>query len=207
MKPPEKNKRVIAWVEDEPYPFIGYFDGQEWCMETEYLNYDTHRNDIFGPVVHWQEIPPQTNLETFSLEMVRALCKTYLIARLDTFFNDEQKQKIFAKGCWTGLINGMDEISPHAAKTLGDALMYYAAAVAHLEKQKSELIYLEESTALKVCQLNEIQCCARCKFFVSYECPTERNWYCGNDACFIDIEDKPYIEVYKGNDCEFFEAA
>lgn len=56
-KPPEINKRVIAWVEDEQYPFVGYWDGKEWRMETEYLNYDGHGNDIFGPVIYWKPLP------------------------------------------------------------------------------------------------------------------------------------------------------
>ena len=58
MTLPPKNKRVLAWVDGEQYPFVGYFDEVEgWCMEVEYLNCDTHRNDIFGEVVAWQELP------------------------------------------------------------------------------------------------------------------------------------------------------
>lgn len=58
---PPKEKRVLAWVEGEEYPFVGYIDGYEdgdpWVMETEYLNCDTHRNDIFGEVIAWVDLP------------------------------------------------------------------------------------------------------------------------------------------------------
>ena len=57
MKLPEINKRVLAWVGGEQYPFVGYWDGNEWLMEVEYLNCDTYRNDIFGEVVEWAKLP------------------------------------------------------------------------------------------------------------------------------------------------------
>ena len=53
---PEKNKMVLAWVEGEQYPFVGYYDGEEWRMETKYLNYDCNNNDIIGVVYIWASI-------------------------------------------------------------------------------------------------------------------------------------------------------
>jgi len=61
---PPKDKRVLAYLDDKnAYPFIGYFDGEKWLMETGILNYDGNQNDIFGNVVSWQEIPKQNSLE------------------------------------------------------------------------------------------------------------------------------------------------
>ena len=57
MTNPEDGKRVLAWVEGEEYPFVGYVENGKWFMEVEYLNCDTHRNDIFGEVIAWQELP------------------------------------------------------------------------------------------------------------------------------------------------------
>jgi hypothetical protein len=54
---PEVNKRVLVWVEDEEYPFVGYWNGREWNMETSCLDYDTYRSSIFGDVVRWMDLP------------------------------------------------------------------------------------------------------------------------------------------------------
>ena len=54
---PEIGKRVLAYVEGEEYPFVGYWDGSEWLMEVEYLNCDTYDNSIFGEVEYWMELP------------------------------------------------------------------------------------------------------------------------------------------------------
>jgi hypothetical protein len=68
---PPKDKRVLAWVSNSQYPFVGYFsDGiyddappeGAWYMEVECLNGDTYRNDIFGDVVAWQEIPARPTM-------------------------------------------------------------------------------------------------------------------------------------------------
>ena len=56
MKEPEKDKRVLVFVEDG-FPFVGYWNGEEWLMETEILNCDTHRNDVFAIVSSWIELP------------------------------------------------------------------------------------------------------------------------------------------------------
>jgi len=65
MKLPEVEKRVLAWVDGEQYPFVGYitsnnldeFGQADWKMEVGYLNCDTHRNDVFGTVTNWVELP------------------------------------------------------------------------------------------------------------------------------------------------------
>jgi hypothetical protein len=59
MELPPKGKRVLAWVEGEKYPFVGYClnDKDIWYMEVGYLNCDTHINDIFGEVIAWSELP------------------------------------------------------------------------------------------------------------------------------------------------------
>jgi len=57
MKVPIINKRVLAWVEEELYPFVGYWDGKEWLMEVGYLNADVCTSDIFGEVIDWIELP------------------------------------------------------------------------------------------------------------------------------------------------------
>jgi hypothetical protein len=65
-------KRIVLCAIDGEEFFVGYYngppkekdyttpvywDGEEWSMVTDRLNCDNYRNDVFGEVTHWMEIP------------------------------------------------------------------------------------------------------------------------------------------------------
>lgn len=70
---PEEKERVLCYMEEEHFFFVGFFIKSQlpndtevtehWEMDTEYLNCDTWRDDVFCDVTHWMplpEIPIQT---------------------------------------------------------------------------------------------------------------------------------------------------
>ena len=62
---PVIGKVVLCCIEEDSAHndyFVGYYVGPDakdgdWRMETERLNCDQHRNDVFGEVAYWMEIP------------------------------------------------------------------------------------------------------------------------------------------------------
>ena len=61
---PPVDKDVLACTEEGVY-FIGHYSGRNdneydiplWFVNVDCLNCDTYRNDAFGEVIKWMEIP------------------------------------------------------------------------------------------------------------------------------------------------------
>lgn len=61
-------------------------------------------------------------------------------------------------------------------------------------------MFINEETALKIVKLNNLQCCARCKFYQCKDNYIEIYWYCEKRGD-IELDESPWIEVFKRNDC------
>lgn len=88
MKLPEKNKRVLAWIFGEVYPFVGYHDGKNWRLEASSLEYTCYLSQAHGKVVAWIDIPESPRCETTTIK----LDASEAIASLEKLYDDLLKK-------------------------------------------------------------------------------------------------------------------